>query len=284
MKPTRYDITLCRQDPKTAADALAHHTGISKTRIKEAMMKGAVWHQRPNSKRRRIRRATSPMQTGDRLLLFYDPSILALKPTVGECLKEYQHYSIWLKPSGLLTQGTHYGDHCALMRQVEHHFQHKRKVFLVHRLDREAAGLVIMAHNRKAAALFSNLFQCGAVTKQYRIRVKGDLSGKKENSRIDLPLDNKSALTEFTPLSYDAAGDQTLADVRLYTGRYHQIRRHFNMIGHPVMGDPRYGLDNRNKQGLQLLAYRLEFECPFGGGRIETRLDLEKWGMQSKRQ
>ena len=47
------------------------------------------------------------------------------------------------------------------------------------------------------------------------------------------------------------------------TGRKHQIRRHFDMIGHPVMGDPRYWQNNKNSTGLQLIATGLEFQCPF---------------------
>ncbi len=255
------------------ADALTLHTGISKTRIKQAMVKGAVWHQRPNSARRRIRRATAVARPGDRLMFYYDPAVLALKPPLAECLHDYQHYSVWLKPAGLLTQGTHYGDHCALLRQVEHYFKNKRKIFLVHRLDREAMGLVIVAHSRKAAACFSDLFYHNAVLKRYRIRVRGELENQGEPVRIDLALDGKAALTEYTCLSYDTVCDQTLVDVRIHTGRYHQIRRHFDMIGHPVMGDPRYGVGNKNKQGLQLAAYLLKFDCPFGGGEIEVQID-----------
>ncbi len=277
MTSTRYDITLCHHDPMTAADALVHHTGISKTRIKQAMIKGAVWHQRPNSARRLIRRATAQVRPGDRLLFYYDPTVLALTPSSADCLYDFQHYSIWLKPAGLLTQGTRYGDHCALLRQVEHYFQHKRKVFLIHRLDREAVGLVIVAHSRKAAARFSDLFYRNNILKRYRIRVKGELCRQGESSRIDQSLDGKPALTEYTCLSYEAARDQTLVDVRIHTGRYHQIRRHFNSIGHPVMGDPRYGVGNKNKRGLQLVAYLLKFDCPFGGRGIEVQIDPQEY-------
>jgi tRNA pseudouridine32 synthase/23S rRNA pseudouridine746 synthase len=52
------------------------------------------------------------------------------------------------------------------------------------------------------------------------------------------------------------------------TGRKHQIRRHFEMIGHPVIDDPRYGKDNKNTEGLQLVATALEFECPFNKKRM----------------
>ncbi len=47
------------------------------------------------------------------------------------------------------------------------------------------------------------------------------------------------------------------------TGRKHQIRSHFEMFDHPVIGDPRYGEGNKNKEGMQLAATALEFQCPF---------------------
>jgi len=76
-------------------------------------------------------------------------------------------------------------------------------------------------------------------------------------------VDGKAALTEFEALSYDPAANASKVAVRIKTGRLHQIRRHFDLIGHPVMGDPRYGAGNKNKKGLQLVADRLSFICPF---------------------
>ncbi|HLT22061.1 MAG TPA: hypothetical protein VKZ84_01395, partial [Bacteriovoracaceae bacterium] len=55
----------------------------------------------------------------------------------------------------------------------------------------------------------------------------------------------------------------SLVEVEIKTGRLHQIRKHFEMIGHPVLGDPKYGKGNKNKDGLKLQAYALEFRDPF---------------------
>ncbi|MBI5062772.1 MAG: RNA pseudouridine synthase [Desulfatitalea sp.] len=222
---------------------------------------------------RRVRRATTAVQPGDRWTVYYDPSILDLVPPQAHCLKVTPHYSIWVKPPGLMTQGTRFGDHCALARQVEHHFQMKRKVLLVHRIDREAAGLVLVAHSREAAARFSAMLRRGAIKKGYTVRVRGDLTRQSSPSRIDLELDARQAVTEYEAVAYDAATNQTLVRVRIQTGRRHQIRRHLAMIGFPVMGDPRYGENNKNQSGLQLVADTLSFDCPFGKGRVTVHLD-----------
>ncbi|MFZ1987250.1 MAG: RluA family pseudouridine synthase [Desulfatitalea sp.] len=275
MHPQRLDITIGHDDPAETCDALAKHTGLSKTRLKRAMIQGAVWLQRPRAKMRRVRRATTPVQPGDRWTVYYDPAILNLHPPQARCLKAFAHYSIWFKPAGLMTQGTRFGDHCALARQVEHHFQMKRKVLLVHRIDREAAGLVIVAHSRAAAAHFSALLRQGAIEKGYAVRVRGDLTRQSSAGRITLDLDEKPAVTEYEAVGYDEAMDQTLVRVRIRTGRLHQIRRHLALIGFPVMGDPRYGQNNKNQTGLQLIADTLAFDCPFGGGRVMVQIDAE---------
>jgi len=188
-------------------------------------------------------------------------------------INDKSSYSVWFKPSGLMTQGTRFGDHCALTRQAEQHFRPPRRIYPVHRLDREAAGLIILAHTGKAAAGFSALFRNRQVAKHYQIRVRGDLKAFQASGRIELPLDGRSALTTYRTLAYDAPHDQSVVRVQIQTGRYHQIRRHFNMLGFPVMGDPLYGTGNKNRQGMQLIAFALEFVCPLGNGPQMFQLD-----------
>ncbi len=270
----RFDLTI--EDPRVepACDALARHCGLSKSRIKQAMIKGAVWLQKPSQKEpRRLRRATTMVHAGESLIFYFDAGILALVPPAARCLQDHGAYSIWFKPAGLMTQGTRFGDHCALTRQVERHLHSHRKIFLVHRLDRETVGLVIMAHSPKAAARFSQMLQHQKIEKRYMAWLRGDLASHPGTGRIDQELGGKKALTEYEILRYDGRADQTLARIQIHTGRLHQIRRHFAMIGHPVMGDPRYGQDNKNTEGLQLAAYALAFECPMGGGRRDIQID-----------
>jgi tRNA pseudouridine32 synthase/23S rRNA pseudouridine746 synthase len=252
----------------TVCDFLAAHSGLSKGKIKKAMNCGAVWLKRKNGKRLRIRRATAPVRHGDMLELYYDQRLLCLNPPQARCVSDRTHYSVWYKPAGLFTQGTNYGDHCCLLRQAEQFFASKRQVFLVHRLDREASGLVLLAHSRVAASRFSGLFHHNRIEKHYRIEVLGDLAGKKSTGTIDLPLAGKSALTRFEAVSYNPRTNTSYVNVVIETGRLHQIRRHFHMIGFPVMGDPRYGRGNKNTTGLRLEAVCLKFVCPFSNEEL----------------
>ena len=230
------------------------------------MSKGAVWLARKGSKRRRIRRATTALHTGDILEFYYDAELLRIKPPMAECLDDQKRYSIWLKPAGLMAQGNAYGDHCALLRQVENHFHPRRPVFLVHRLDREAAGLMIIAHDSESAARLSALFRDHRIAKHYRVQVRGKMLQLR--GEIDIPLDGRPALTRYEVIEYDPDRDISTLDIDIVTGRRHQIRRHFDAIGHAVMGDPRYGKGNKNSDGLQLEATKLSFRCPYTGRQM----------------
>ena len=273
MQPIEFRHCIHADEEGTLCDALASKTGLTKSRIKRAMICGAVWHQKPGGKMRRVRRATTPVRNGDNIAIFYDESILNLQPPAAECVRDNRRYSIWRKPAGLLTQGSHFGDHCALTRQVEQHFKPPRPAFLVHRLDRETAGLVIIAHDRKAAALFTELFRNRKIEKRYQAVVKGKPATRNREGFIDAPLDGRKAQTRYHLLHHDAINDQSQLRVDILTGRHHQIRRHFELIGHPVVGDPRYGYGNKNCRGLQLVACGLKFVCPFGNGEMNIEFN-----------
>jgi len=254
-------ITVAPEDVGTACELIAARAGLAKSRVKDAMCKGAVWLTAKRGGRKRLRKATAQLRPGEVLDLYYDARLLAVKPPLARCLHDAGHYSVWLKPAGLLAQGTDYGDHCSLVRQVEVHFRLKRPALPVHRLDREAAGLMILAHSKTAAAKLSKLLQDHAIDKRYRVTVLGCPSP--EQGVIELPLDGKPAITRYALASHDPASDTSVVEVTLATGRLHQIRRHFAMLGHPVLGDPKYGVGNKNTTGMELVAHRLVFRCPF---------------------
>ena len=271
---SRFSLTLevGANDPKVATDFLAVHSGLSRAAVKDVMNKGGVWLAR--GKHRRVRRANAELRTGDTLEIHYDKDLLALTAPAARRLLTHPHYSIWLKPAGLLAQGTQYGDHCSILRQVEKALQAEHKVpHLVHRLDREAAGVMLFAHTPDAAGRFSAMFQDNRIIKRYRIQVRGDLAqARAAADRIAEPLDGKPAVTEYRVIAHDPADNTSTVDIILHTGRLHQIRRHFEMVGHPVMGDPRYGINNKNSDGMRLVATGLEFACPFSGKIV--RVDL----------
>ncbi|MBN1827734.1 MAG: RluA family pseudouridine synthase [Deltaproteobacteria bacterium] len=245
---------------KTACDFLADASGLSKSRIKDAMIKGAVWLTR-SGKRLRMRRASTQLSDGDRLELYYNEELLNQLPSKPRLLDDLYHYSVWFKPSGLLSQGTNHGDFCTLERQADFHFKGRRPIYIVHRLDREANGLMLLAHSRKAAGELSRLFRERRVNKRYIATVRGRPADAVETCFIDAPLDGREALTEYTLKRYDQDNDTSELTVSIKTGRLHQIRRHLASIGHPIVGDRKYG-NGSKAESLALTATEIEFDCP----------------------
>jgi len=74
---------------------------------------------------------------------------------------------------------------------------------------------------------------------------------------------SKPTVTDYEVEVYESEKNTSTVRVSIRTGRYHLIRRHFEQIGHPVMGDPRYGRGNINTDGMKLKAMALQFRCPF---------------------
>jgi tRNA pseudouridine32 synthase/23S rRNA pseudouridine746 synthase len=136
--------------------------------------------------------------------------------------------------------------------------QRQRECFLVHRLDADAMGLIILAHDSQSAAKLSALFQARDMRKFYQAWVVGNCDLPTTGLTLNDELDGKSAVTHIKKVR--AENNKTLLDVHIETGRKHQIRRHLANFGYPIVGDNLYG--SKASSGLQLLAYRLEFACP----------------------
>ena len=250
-------------------DLLAQHTDLSKQQIKSVMLKGAVWLTH-GKKTQRIRRAKKLLKPGEVVHLYYDKAVLDREPPIPKLIADLGHYSVWNKPYGMLSQGSKWGDHCTITRWAEQHLQPQRPAFVVHRLDRAANGLILVAHEKAAAAALSNLFQTRQIDKRYRIWVHGCFSEQATKTSpvtVDQDLDGRHAISHFVRLDYDAEHDCSLLDVSIETGRKHQIRRHSQSLGHPVVGDRLYG-NTEDEDDLKLTAYYLAFTCPFSG---ETR-------------
>lgn len=251
----RTTIELITQEPQTAIAALSEASELSKQRIKDAMSKGACWWVN-KGKQVRLRRATREVPAGTRLTLYYDDTVLARKPEPATLLQDLVRYSVWFKPHGLLSQGSQWGDHCSLLRWAE--LRLKRPCHLVHRLDGDAAGLMLIAHDPKAAGALSQCFSGRTMNKCYLARVTGLVELK--DRLIDTPVEGKPAKSRVSTVSVDEENQTSLLEVNIETGRKHQIRRHLKGIGHPIVGDRLYGKPAR--EPMQLLAYRLAFTCP----------------------
>ena len=255
---------------ENAVDVLKNASGLSKQRIKLAMTQGAVWLTRGRNTQR-LRRAKRALRQGDELHLYYDDDILAEKPAEPALVADVGDYSVWHKPVGLRSQGSKWGDHCTVVRWAERNLQPERPAFTVHRLDRAANGLILIAHSKAMAAALSQLFSTRAIEKRYRAWVVGDLSEQAEDVRVDEDIDGKQAISEVSFQALSENRERSLVEVRIETGRKHQVRRHLAHLGHPILGDRLYGDGENDGVDLQLTAYLLAFRCPVSGKRVEYR-------------
>jgi tRNA pseudouridine32 synthase/23S rRNA pseudouridine746 synthase len=268
---------LIESPENSSVDLLQRATGLSKQRVKLAMTQGAVWMTRGRNTQR-LRRAKRVLRVRDEVHLYYDAEILAEIPPEPTLIADVGGYSVWRKPFGLRSQGSKWGDHCTLVRWAEQHLQPERPAFTVHRLDRAANGLILVAHSKNIAAALSALFRKRKVEKRYRALVAGDFSGQPNPLRMEQPIDEKEAISEFSLLQVSDDGSRSLVDVQIETGRKHQIRRHLAELGHPVIGDRLYGTGAEDGVDLQLTAFLLAFCCPVSGERVEYRLWTEAHG------
>jgi len=162
------------------------------------------------------------------------------------------------KPPGLLVHRTRSGSgEEALLQRLRD--QLGQRVFPVQRLDRWASGLVAFGLDPEATADLQTGLQAPDARKEYLVLARGACSGRFE-CRAPL-VDDKGvervAHTAFERLAFLPGLPATLLRARLHTGRYHQIRRHLALLGHHVVGDPRYGKARTNRAAARLGLARL---------------------------
>ncbi|MGA6927437.1 MAG: RNA pseudouridine synthase [Desulfosarcina sp.] len=200
-------------------------------------------------------------------------------------LYEDNHLLAVYKPSGLLVQGDRTGDVCLLdlgKGWLKARYHKPGKVFLamVHRLDRPVAGVVLFARTSKAAGRLSAQFRQRTVNKRYLAVVSGrvaDESGRlihhiqrRDRSSRVVPAsmeDSQEARLSYTVLARQ--DHQSLLEIGLETGRRHQIRIQLAHLGHPVLGDLRYGArEPLPGRQIALLARSLSVDHPTRMNRL----------------
>lgn len=157
---------------------------------------------------------------------------------------------------------------------------------IVHRLDRDTSGLMLVARHEEAHRRLAAAIKEREVTRVYLAMVEGRLRSR--SGTIDAPLGRdyraperravrgrgaRQARTHFLVIELLSA--DSYVEARLETGRTHQIRAHFAAIGHPVCGDPRYGHAGRHGLERQFLhSARLAFRHPSTGEHLEFESEL----------
>ncbi len=159
---------------------------------------------------------------------------------------------------------------------------------IVHRIDKDTSGLLVIAKNNNAHNFLSEQLKDKTCFRKYYAIVKGTIEnnegeinapiGRSEKDRQKMAVTDKNAkeaITEFRVL--ERYSDSTLLDVKLLTGRTHQIRVHMAFIHHPVLNDGKYGGKTIDVSGQYLHAYYLSFIHPITKERVEFKTAMPEY-------
>ncbi len=188
------------------------------------------------------------------------------------------HLLVVNKPAGMLTQPDQSGDESLedfAKQWIKQKFQKPGAVFLhaIHRLDKVASGLVLFARTSKALSRLNIESRNQKIDRTYQIEVEGII--KKQEGMLEHYLihgdhiaiigqktDAEAKLARLFFKLLRTTSNSTLIEVKLETGRYHQIRAQFAAIGHPIVGDRRYGSRQGDGSKIALCCTTLCFKHP----------------------
>ena len=194
-------------------------------------------------------------------------------------LYEDNHIIVAIKPAGVLSQsdGSSAPDMLTILKAyIKEEYSKPGEVYLglLHRLDRPVSGVMVFARTSKAASRLSEQIRTRKVEKIYRCVVNGVLEGegrlenfisKDENKNILTVIDREKPGFKASYLDYKALASKdglTMVEVKLGTGRSHQIRAQMAHSGYPLIGDQKYGDKDKRCKDIALEAYKLSFEHP----------------------
>jgi len=232
-----------KSEHKKVEDFLVDVVQLTETLALKLLKNGRI----VDHKKRRLQKG-KVLKSGYIEVLIFEPITKGLKP-----LFQTEHFAIFDKPSGLLVHPTVRSLEYTLLDEIRYQFGDEAN--LVHRIDAETSGLILVSKNGYSQFLLKEMFVKKEFVKKYKAIVEKEL--KEEilidekiepsdgiiNLKMKTSADGKESTTLIRPLCYDKANNQTLVEAIPYTGRQHQIRVHLDSISHRIIGDPIYGLD-----------------------------------------
>ena len=194
----------------------------------------------------------------------YKPSEKEKKTYDNFILENNDNFIVINKPPGIPVQsGTKsYKNIIDILKNTEYFYN--SKPFIVHRLDKETSGVMIIAKNREYAQLLTSLFRIRKIHKLYVAVAHGSVSKKLKVMKDNLILYEKNRKVIQKAISYikvlKSNNKYSFVELKPITGRKHQLRKQLFNIGHPVVGDDKYSFEkNKNNKNLLLHAYKIKF-------------------------
>ena len=241
----------------------------------------------------RVAKPSLKLSIGDRLRVVIPPT--TPNPLLSEAIPldiiyEDDDLLVVDKPAGLTVHPAPGHPNHTLVNAILFHFPRLADIGdslrpgVVHRLDKDTSGVMLVAKNNIAQLNLSEQFKAHSVVKAYLALVKGCLTPEqgiieapmgrdpRNRKRMAVVAEGKEARTEYRVIKY--IGNCTLLEVMLKTGRTHQIRVHLSAIGYPVVGDKVYGVKSPHISRQFLHACRLGFKLPSTGEYVEFTSEL----------
>jgi len=230
---------------KKVEDFLVEVAKLSESLALKLLQKGRII----DDKKRRLQKGQA-LKSGYIEVSVFEPITKGLTS-----IFQTEHFAIFDKPSGLLVHPVARSEKYTLIDEIRYQFGEDAS--LIHRIDAETSGLVLVSKNGYSQFVLNEMFEKKEFVKKYKALVEDEVKDDilvdakiaQSNGMIKLKMctseEGKESSTLIRPISYDEGKNQTLVEAIPYTGRQHQIRVHLESISHRIVGDPIYGLDEK---------------------------------------
>jgi 23S rRNA pseudouridine1911/1915/1917 synthase len=213
------------------------------------------------------------------------PQVLAAQEIPLDVVYEDEHVLVVDKPAGLVVHPAPGNPDLTLVNALLHHTKDLSDINplrpgIVHRLDKETSGIMVVAKTNQAHIALARQFAEHSIKRRYVALVRGKVEFdeqvielpigrdpvKRKSMAVDFKAGSRYARTRYRVLK--RTDDATYLELEPFTGRTHQLRVHLSFIGHPVLGDTRYGKNNQFRR-MALHALYLGFVHPATGAFVE---------------
>ncbi|MCL0312429.1 RluA family pseudouridine synthase [Apilactobacillus sp. TMW 2.2459] len=283
---TEFNWTMQDHEPMKLRTLLMQH-GVTRT-----LLKAIKFHGGKIIVNNKARYANFILKKDDKvkLVLPPEPSNDYVRASYNkiEIVYEDEHFLVINKPAGLASVPSRIYSEDSLVNRVKGYYLQQnysnQKVHIVTRLDKDTSGLVLFAKHHLAHSVLDKQLKDHRLSKMYMALASGRIGYN--HCQINLPIgrlkdsfvkrtvrdDGKMSKTEFWTIKRHK--DVTLVRVKLLTGRTHQIRVHFDYIGHPLLGDWLYNPKDKRLNRQALHCYELRFHNPFDNKIVVCHADL----------